>query len=123
MKCHILIALLLTLLAAPSRAIELAYGSLDPTEPNHENAIIMSGQIRKGDYEVLRQFAAKDKERFQSRTIVLASPGGDLLEATRIGIFLRKTYKEVFVNPDIGRCASACFLIYVVGPAISPGPA
>jgi hypothetical protein len=93
--------------------MELAYGSLDPEEPTADNAILLTGEVRKGDYDVLRRFAAKDKERFHSRMVVLASEGGDLLEAIRIGLFFRKTYMEVFVNNKIGRCASACFFIYV----------
>lgn len=113
MKTKIFSVFLFLLIAASSHAIDLAYGSLDPNEPKSDGAILMTGEVKKGDLEVLRRFAAKDKHRFHSRTIVLASQGGDLLEATRIGLFLRKTYMEVFVNPEIGRCASACFFIYV----------
>jgi hypothetical protein len=124
MTPKILAALLFALVTSSSQAIELAYGSLDPNEPNADNAILLTGVVGKGDLEVLRRFAAKDKQRFHSRTIVLASQGGDLLEAIRIGLFLRKTYMEVFVNTEIGRCASACFFIYVAAvqrDAMVPG--
>jgi hypothetical protein len=113
MNLTILGVIILAFAAGHAKAIDLAYGSLDPNNPKADNAILLTGEVRKGDLEVLKQFAANDRERFHWRTIVLASQGGDLLEAMRIGQFIRETYMEVFVNPDVGRCASACFFIYV----------
>lgn len=109
------LALVLVLLGSLStgRAAELRYGALDPRDPDSAPAVILSGEIRKGDYEAILRFARKDPHRFHASTIVLASPGGDLIEAIRIGGLIRKTYQSVFVNSAIGTCASACFLIYV----------
>jgi hypothetical protein len=109
-----LLAILLPLLCCLSvgQAAELRYGSLDPKD-SEDNAVLLSGEIRKGDYEALLRFARKNPTIFNAHTLVLASPGGDLIEAMRIGSFVRKTYQSVFVSPDIGKCASACFLIYV----------
>jgi hypothetical protein len=73
----------------------------------------MSGEIQRGDYERLLSFIRKDPERFRVRTVLLASPGGDLLEAIKIGNIIKASYQSVFVNHSVGRCASACFLIYV----------
>lgn len=124
MNFRFLLPVLLFAASQSAQAIDLAYGSIDPNKPEKINAIILKGEIRKGDYELLLRFARKDRQRFHSKMVVLASQGGDLLEAIRIGVFLRKTYMDVFVNPKIGRCASACFLIYVAAverDAVVPG--
>ena len=94
-------------------AVDLRYGPLNPDEPTGTPAVILSGEIKKGDYENLLRFARKDPHRFHASTVVLASSGGNLLEAMRIGTFLRRTYQNAFVSDKIGKCASACFLIYV----------
>ena len=73
----------------------------------------MSGEIRRGDYERLLSFIARDPERFRASIVVLASPGGDLLEAIKIGNVIKASYQTVYVNHLVGPCASACFLIYV----------
>lgn len=93
-------------------AADFTFGRLDPSDTTGLEDIVLSGEIKGGDYESLKAFAKKDG-LFWARTVVLASPGGDLLEAIRIGNFLRKTFTPVFVNPKVGKCASACFLIYV----------
>jgi hypothetical protein len=113
MNYHLLLSVTIFAVVSSAHAVDLTYGSLDPNNRQSDNAVILTGEIRKGDYDAIRRFARKDPDRFHSRTVVLASQGGDLIEAIRIGTFLRKTYMTVFVNPDIGRCASACFLIYV----------
>lgn len=109
--------------AGSAKSIELSYGQIDPSDTGSP-AIVLKGEIRKGDYEIIKRFARLDQQKFHSSTVVLASPGGDLVEAIRIGNFFRKTYMTVFVNPAIGRCASACFLIYVAAverSAMVPG--
>ena len=120
------VALFLALLCGISagRAAELRYTTFDPNDANSGPAVILSGEIRKGDYQAILRFARKDPIRFNGSVMILASPGGDLLEAIRIGGFIKKTYQNVFVNSHIGKCASACFLIYVAAvdrSAIVPG--
>jgi len=107
------LAALSVFLVGTSLAAEFSLGSVDPRHPEKLNAVILSGEIKSGDYARLLTFIRKDPYGFRARTIVLASPGGDLIEAIRIGRVVRATYQSVFVNPAIGRCASACFLIYV----------
>src|SRR3989344_66925 len=101
-------------------AVDLRYGPLNPDEPTGTPAVILSGEIKKCDYENLLRFARKDPYRFHASTVVLASSGGNLLEAMRIGTFLRRTYQNAFVSDKIGKCGSACFLIFV--PGVGRGP-
>jgi hypothetical protein len=86
--------------------------SYEPILGNGDD-IAMRGEIQRGDYQRLLTFIRADPQRFKGRTIVLASAGGDLLEAIKIGTLFKSTYKSVFVNQDIGVCASACFFVYV----------
>lgn len=94
-------------------AAEFYFGPLDPSDSSSPEATIMRGEIRVGDYGRLVSFARTDRNRFLWRFIVLASAGGDIHEAMKIGTFVKATYQSVFVNPAVGKCASACFLIYV----------
>ena len=109
---NIVCSMFLLTVACSAKSIEIFYGRLDPTDTGSP-AIVLRGEIRTGDYEIVKRFARLDTHKFHSSTVVLASSGGDLVEAIRIGNFFRRTYMSVFVNPAIGRCASACFLIYV----------
>jgi hypothetical protein len=105
-----------------AHAAEFSYGSMDNSSIEKSNAVVIQGEIQEGDFDRLKQFIRKDFRRFHARMIVLASPGGDLLEAIRIGNLIRSTYQPVFVNSKIGRCASACFLIYVAAVERSAVP-
>jgi hypothetical protein len=105
--------LLLLMATSIASGAEWKFGHIDPKHPRAEPDIVLTGEIRRGDYDALLTFARRDPALFTARTFVLASQGGDLLEAIRIGQFLRRIYASVFVNPDVGRCLSACFLIYV----------
>lgn len=100
-------------LVSPASAIELRYGPINPDEPGDTSALILTGEIKTGDYLRFLEFARSKPRHFNASTLVLASPGGNILEAMRIGTFVRKTFQSVFVSNKIGRCASACFLIYV----------
>ena len=46
------------------------------------------------------------------KALILASPGGDVTEALKIGRLVKRLYAEVFVGPTFGPCASACFIIF-----------
>ena len=94
-------------------AAEFAYGHINPRNPSSGEAVILRGEIRRGDYERLLSFVRKDPDRFQTNAVILASSGGDLLEAIKIADLIKATYQSVFVTFPNGPCASACFLIYV----------
>lgn len=75
--------------------------------------LVLSGEIEKGDYDRLLSKILDDQDRFLSQNkLLLASDGGDVAEAMKIGKLLRSLYSEIIVGPQTGRCVSACFLIY-----------
>jgi hypothetical protein len=74
---------------------------------------LLQGEIRPGDYNRLLDFIATDFYGYFGKTLILASPGGDVREAMKIGALVKSSYQTVFVDSKIGECASACFFIYV----------
>src|SRR5579862_8949989 len=74
--------------------------------------LLMSGQIRPGDYQKLLDFLRVHVIDITGKAIVITSQGGDVAEAIRIGKFIKSTYVPVVVGPRYGRCASACFIIF-----------
>lgn len=100
--------------------------------------LILEGKIVAGDYDTLRNFLAT-KSTFDkiSGGVFLASPGGNLAEAMRIGRLIRalrlstdapsgpahgRKFGESVITPSDLRdpktnyqCASACFLLFVSG--------
>ena len=87
-------------------------GPFDGTEVASPH-VLMKGEIEPGDYQKLLRFAERDKDRFLTATFILASPGGDITEAMRIGRLLKGIYAFVAVGRIYGPCASACFIIFV----------
>jgi hypothetical protein len=93
--------------------------------------VVLEGIIEPGDYNALRDYVAKNPVA----SIYLASPGGDLAEAIRIGHLVRSVDLETTVpgkeTPDLRQklgarhhlknaqanfmCASACFFVFVAG--------
>lgn len=89
------------------------------------DGILIEGPIVKGDYKRFQFLAFSGVS-----TVWLASPGGDLAEAIKIGQLVRKLKMDVWA-PDSNRqawntmirvadqrnsvCASACFFIYAAG--------
>ena len=99
--------------------------------------LLLEGVIRPGDYSLVFNFL-RNEDNFKkiSRGVFLASPGGYVFEAMKIGNLIRElrldtdapsppTEKRIFtytniqptdlVRPDNYECISACFLIYVAG--------
>jgi hypothetical protein len=74
--------------------------------------VLMKGEIEPGDYHKLLRFAESDKDRFLTASFILASPGGDITEAVKIGRLLKDVYAFVEVGRRYGSCASACFIIF-----------
>jgi ATP-dependent protease ClpP protease subunit len=72
--------------------------------------LTLAGKIEKGDYDKLVGHLRK-LEGFPDY-FSLASPGGDIVEATKIGTLFRDTAATVQIS---GPCYSACFFMLVGG--------
>jgi hypothetical protein len=109
--------------------LALPLGAAELSEGNFGNTVIMTGNIEKGDYIKLRRYI--DEHAF-TNSILLASLGGNVVEAIRIGRLMRKLKFEtkipslipnlpkiIIPPPPISKenfvCASACFFIFVAG--------
>lgn len=107
-----------------AHAAEISYPKSGSGRPL--SGILIEGSIVKGDFEKFEYLALASGEN----PIWLASPGGDLFEAMKIGELVRKMKLSVLVpsaNPEIWSamikvedshnsvCASACFFIYAAG--------
>jgi len=105
----------------------------------YRGVLILEGKIVKGDYDKLRNFLSS-KSNFEkiSGGVFLASPGGSITEAMKIGRLVRalrlstdapsgpamgsRRFGESVITPGVLSdaksnygCASACFFIYVAG--------
>jgi hypothetical protein len=74
--------------------------------------LVLRGEIMPGDYDRLFEYAESNNVDLHTTQITLASPGGDISEAMKIGQLFRSIYAEVSVGPVTGQCASACFILY-----------
>jgi hypothetical protein len=119
-RAAILSLICLGTLAAPAArvsAAEIFY--LDRDAFNNEytgpvGPLVLSGEIAPGDYARLVAKIGEDPDRFLSRNkLILASSQGNAEEAMKIAGLVKSLYTEVIVGPLTGRCAGACFLIYV----------
>ena len=82
--------------------------------------ILIEGEIERGDYEKVEQILRSKGPSWGA--LYLASPGGDLVEAMKIGKLARKLFltvhapgwlfKKKLKTPTNAVCASACFFIY-----------
>jgi hypothetical protein len=105
----------------------------------YRGVLVLEGKIVRGDYDKLREFLGI-KSNFDkiSGGVFLASPGGDVIEAIKIGRLIRTLRLSTdapsgpptgnakfgeslikanhLVNPRTNYlCASACFFVYVSG--------
>jgi len=100
--------------------------------------LILEGKIESGDFLSVRNFL-RDESNFKkiSGGVFLASPGGNVLEALKIGRLIRELRLSTeapaspppdrrdvsaplirgrdLANPRVYDCASACFFLYVAG--------
>jgi hypothetical protein len=106
----------LLLAGMPCLGAELFYLDHDPFTAEYVGAVgplVISGEIVPGDYERLLSKIAGDEGRFLAlNKIILASDGGDVAEAVKIGGLVKSLFTQVIVGPLTGRCVSACFFIY-----------
>ena len=117
--------------AASNVTIEAAEIRMDPSGGSVARAVF-EGKIEAGDFEKVRNFLNHN----YSVELYLASPGGNVGEALRIGFLTRLLKLSTIVpskgmtNQEIGalatrhdlkdvksdyKCASACFFIFVAG--------
>jgi hypothetical protein len=109
-------------LAAPAGAAEVRLAQSTSGAPLP--GVTVEGRIAPGDFV---KFAALVLATPDANVVWLASPGGNLSEALRIGRLIRQLALEVRAPVDRGRplvrlrdadnntCASACFFLYVAG--------
>tara|TARA_R110000787_G_scaffold45766_2_gene111615 strand:- start:6024 stop:7322 length:1299 start_codon:yes stop_codon:yes gene_type:complete len=96
-----------------------------PKDNNDEKilGVLIEGEIAKGDYDKLYNLLKEEGPSWSK--IYIASPGGDVAEAIKIGILVRKLLLPVEVPKWMGsgpkiddsnrQCSSACFFIFVAG--------
>lgn len=89
---------------APDKSTSSAIGS--------EANLLLRGEIRPGDYDRLIKFAIDRKLDLPYEHVILASLGGDISEALKLGQLIKSLYVEVEVTSEYGPCVSACFIIY-----------
>ena len=82
--------------------------SLELWYPPDANFPLLRGDIQKGDFEKIQSYL-KENRKFPVQ-LQIASNGGDVHEAIKIGTLLRES--AVLIQ-DFGSCSSACFLIWV----------
>jgi hypothetical protein len=130
---HLLAATWLAALIAPLSGAEIR--STKPDEVLVLDAeVLLEGKIEVGDYDRLLRLIDEDCSNYTCTTsIYLASPGGNLIEATKIGRLVRKLRLETHVPSNLPSpsrqkteailkdaktnymCVSACFFIFVAG--------
>lgn len=106
---HIEITLVLCvqiLALLPSQVSAMEVTATD-TEPY---TLHLMGEIIKGDHKRIVH-SIQEKGSFPL-SVYISSPGGDVMEAARIGRFLRDTLLHIYA---VNECSSACVLIWAGG--------
>jgi len=123
--------------SAGVKATDVRFGSKADIR-GAEGVLILEGKIESGDYITVRNFLS-EPSNFKQMTgeIFLASQGGNVSEALKIGYLIRRLQLSTdapsrppptvrssggeiirpldLTNPRHYQCASACFLLYVAG--------
>lgn len=105
----------------------------DPASHGVATGAVLEGVIQAGDFEKFQKFILNGANAFQ---IYLASPGGDLAEAMKIGLLVRllklstvvpgkpltnQAFESAAAEHGLAspkadyQCASACFFVFVAG--------
>lgn len=82
-----------------------------------ENLIEISGEIKPGDLEKLKEVIADGQKKsvaLRPKTILINSRGGDLAEALKMAELIKPLYYETRVAYD-GYCASSCLFVWLSG--------
>src|SRR5258706_14097069 len=115
-KVALLLVSMTCVLSMPCVGAELFYMDHNPFTNEYvgpTGPLVISGEIIPGDYDRLLSRILEDEDRFLAQNkIILASDGGDVVEALKIARLIKSLFTEVIVGPLTGRCVSACFFIY-----------
>jgi hypothetical protein len=84
-------------------------------------ALSMSGAILPGDTARVLPWLVRLSEGNIAPRLFLSSPGGNVLEATRLANLIHETGMPVFVQAG-DMCASACFLLFAASPSRHVSP-
>jgi hypothetical protein len=98
----------------PAYGMEFSITNASPWSGNDSdiNYVLLKGEIVPGDYSRLLEFAINKNVNLAQYPFILASPGGDVSEALKIGQLVKSLYATVVVGPATGQCVSACFIIF-----------
>ncbi len=109
---RILIGIIVTLcaLGVAKAADVYALGSQDGV-----SMMLFDGAIQSGDLTKVKTEYSKARRESSSVYMMLASPGGSVDEAMKIGDFLEQEKIGAIVPSMIGECISACVLILAGG--------
>ena len=91
-------------------------------------AVYITGTIQEGDYEAALSAARDVLKSGNNVDFVLDSPGGDVVEAMKIGELVSKLHSRTIIwGRDINeepknasKCFSSCFLIFIAGSERMP---
>lgn len=108
--CALLIAAALATSAAPALALKMEAERARPWR------LVLSGPINPGDADRLVRFLLEPlaDQPLLASEIVLASPGGNLVEAMRLAALVRGLHLDTRVRAD-SACSSACFFVFIAG--------
>jgi len=103
--------------APAQRGLNFSFESVAPYDAAaNAKALWMKGEVAEGDLDRLLRFLREHPRDFVEHggRVVFVVDGGDVVEATRIGRFLRDALIEAWL-PDASRtrCVSACFFMFV----------
>jgi len=132
---HLVAAILLVAAALPAGAAEIRRTGADELRYVGYAQLVFEGEIAPGDYDRLLRLIDESCAGIYGclNGIFLASPGGNLFEAMKIGRLVRKLRLETHLPSDLPPpdrqraeatlknananygCLSACFFIFVAG--------
>lgn len=94
-----------------SALLPLQLNAMDVTTTDTEPySLHLMGDIVKGDHNRIVH-SIKEKGAFPF-SVIISSPGGDVMEAVKIGRFLRDALLSIYA---VNECSSACVLIWAGG--------
>ena len=107
MRRAVLIAIgcMIAAVVLPSGALSLDFSPHPNNKSRTLTAILATGDIEKGDVEKLKAFLSETRKK-KNTAIYLASPGGDLYEGIRLGLFFKERRIKTVIEGGNG-CASA----------------